>query len=73
MALVYSKGKSVDDMGDKNRAAALKWRPYFKRARQIPVPTPHHNSWHETQRILRNIQETVCPIYIAIPYSIKHV
>lgn len=72
MCIHTIEGNEIPDLGDKNRAAAVKWRamsqedkqPFFQLASQIPtVPqnasSSAYNTWHETQRILSNMQDNV--------------
>ena len=63
-------GQAIDDLGEKNRAAAVKWRVmstekkqyYQQQAAQLPSTFPSDTSydkWHETQRVLSNMQDNV--------------
>ena len=64
------EGKAIPELKDKNKAASLKWhdmsgeekQQYYQLASQVPsVSSPSHNmyKWHETQRVLSNLQENV--------------
>ena len=72
MCIHTIEGIAIPDLGDKNKAAAIKWRamsqedkqPFFQLASQIPAVSPSasssaYNTWHETQRILSNFQDNV--------------
>lgn len=59
---------AIKELGDKNTAAAMKWREigeeekqwYHQLASQIPSPAEGgYDKWHETQRILTNFQDNV--------------
>ena len=67
------EGQSIEDLGEKNRAAGAKWREmseeckekYKQLAVQLPLVTPDDTSydkWHETQRILSNMQQNVSSV-----------
>lgn len=57
-----------EDLGDKNKEAAKKWKEmsekekqhYQQIAAQVPCPSEgKFDKWHETQRILSNLQDNV--------------
>ena len=67
------EGKAIPELKDKNKATLAKWRVmseeekqrYYQLAAQVPtVSSPSHsslmyNKWHETHRVLSNLQENV--------------
>ena len=67
------EGKALPQLKDKNKAASVKWygmseeekQRYYQLAVQVPsISSPSHNNiiynkWHETQRVLCNLQENV--------------
>ena len=58
----------LEDLGDKNREAAMKWNEmsqevkqrYQQLAAQLPSPSDNnYDKWYEAQRILSNMQDNV--------------
>ena len=68
---VYAtEGMAISELSEKNRAASTKWcsmtqedkQRYFQLAMQVPTmssPSDTTYKWHETQRILSNLQDNV--------------
>ncbi len=73
VVVVVVEGQALIDLGDKNRAASVKWRGmsreeknhYYQLATQLPSPSDVSLGalgWHETQRILTNVQDNVSSV-----------
>ena len=76
---MWTEGTAISVLGEKNRAASVKWKSlgqderekYQQLAAQIPTessapgPSTHYHKWHETQRVLRNLQGNV---RMVVPY-----
>lgn len=74
-----SEGLAIKNLGEKNKAAAAKWNAmddegkhqYHQLAAQLPIVTPDlpvYDKWHETQRVLTNMQDNVCHALLSVAF-----
>ena len=62
-------GQAIKNLGERNKVAAMKWqemtRDQKEKYQQLAAQTPSvstsctYDKWHETQRILSNMQDNV--------------
>ena len=69
VCICLHRSQSIKDLVVKNKIASTKWQQmdpaekakYEQLAAQLPsVSAESFDKWHETQRILKNMQENVC-------------
>ena len=72
-------GQAIKNLGERNKVAVMKWQEMTrdqKKYQQLAAQTPSvstsctYDKWHETQRILSNIQNTVSASVCYIIYDL---
>lgn len=65
----FLEGQSCTDLGEKNKMASTRWQQLNREEKlkyeQLAAPLPsasgdNVDKWHETRRVLKNLQENVC-------------